>query len=168
MIPSLYTHLIPRALRPPPRPLPRVRVAVHPLHGAGTLVAGAGSRAADGLEHEFVIYHLPHRKPARRHSNTLAHMSHRWAVSRRGCPQLVPPPFSFTSSYYVLCAIHVSPVSLTSNKVRGHPRLLIIIIRWIKKIWSCAVQRVSGWGGWFTSLVLTAKHQRFTDTWPTS
>ena len=37
-----------------------------------------------------------------------------------------------------------------------------------RKTWSCAARSVSVWGGWFTSLVLTEKHQRFTDTWPTS
>eukprot|EP00976_Prorocentrum_cordatum_P074671 1181607-Prorocentrum_minimum.AAC.10 len=30
--------------------------------------------------------------------------------------------------------------------------------------WSCAARSVSDWGGWFTSLVLTEKHQQFADT----
>ena len=33
-----------------------------------------------------------------------------------------------------------------------------------RKTWSCAARSVSVWGGWFTSLVLAEKHQRFADT----
>eukprot|EP00976_Prorocentrum_cordatum_P030089 612306-Prorocentrum_minimum.AAC.2 len=33
-----------------------------------------------------------------------------------------------------------------------------------RQTWSCAARSVSGWGGWFTSLVLTEKHQQFADT----
>eukprot|EP00976_Prorocentrum_cordatum_P086025 1186344-Prorocentrum_minimum.AAC.2 len=34
--------------------------------------------------------------------------------------------------------------------------------------WACAARSASGRGGWFTSPVLTEKHQQFTDTWSTS
>eukprot|EP00976_Prorocentrum_cordatum_P007875 156757-Prorocentrum_minimum.AAC.2 len=33
-----------------------------------------------------------------------------------------------------------------------------------RKNWLCAARSVSGWGGWFTSLVLTEKHQHVADS----